>query len=66
MSEYLCPGCTLETSQPSWSDASTARFDFSSGCVVVDRLHIPICPNCFEPLKVLATNKPWRNFDVNA
>jgi hypothetical protein len=43
---YSCSKCGWRGDTPSITDASVERIEH--GQVVVDRLHRPVCPKCFE------------------
>lgn len=50
MSAWYCRRCHWTGDAPSFSDASDVRVN-GSGDLVMDRVHIAICPDCFHAVR---------------
>lgn len=50
MTTYTCKHCQWTGTAPSLSDASTLVED-DEGRLVQDRVHVPVCPLCFNAVR---------------
>lgn len=51
LSHWHCRGCGWRGTETSISDASEAKRDPFTGEVFIDRVHIAVCPRCYETVR---------------